>query len=334
MADSGPNVSILMPVKNAGDFLIPCINSIIQQTYSNWELVAINDHSTDESRDVLMNYAANESRIIVVDNLGNGIIPALKAGLSMARGKLITRMDSDDLMSPDKIELMVTRITSMGKGNLVVGLVQYFSDGQLGTGYAQYAEWLNSLSQSQSNFEDIYKECTIPSPCWMVHREDLEHCGGFEHNVYPEDYDLAFRFRKVGLDIVTIPKVIHFWRDYPHRTSRTHEHYKDNRFSALKVMHFLDQDDLREQQLILWGAGKKGKDIAKALKNRNRSFRWCCNNPRKIGKDIFGIRLEDTNIIQEVEKATVIITISGKDDQFTLSEIKRRHPHLHFYSFC
>ena len=69
-----PNVSILMPVKNAAEYLTECIESVIEQTYTDWELIAVNDHSNDHSADILYNFSIKDPRIKVVNNKGNGII--------------------------------------------------------------------------------------------------------------------------------------------------------------------------------------------------------------------------------------------------------------------
>src|SRR5690606_10347489 len=130
----------------------------------------------------------------VFKNLGNGIIDALKLGFKNSSGHFITRMDSDDVMAPNKLQRMCQDLLTHGKGHLALGLVSYFCEGELGEGYQNYEKWLNTLTRSGTNYTDIYKECVIPSPCWMVHRDDLMACGSFESTTYPEDYDLAFRF--------------------------------------------------------------------------------------------------------------------------------------------
>ena len=67
-----------MPVKNTSLFLPECIHSIINQTEENWELIAVNDHSTDNSKEILTSFANQDERIKIWDNTGNGIIDALK----------------------------------------------------------------------------------------------------------------------------------------------------------------------------------------------------------------------------------------------------------------
>jgi glycosyltransferase involved in cell wall biosynthesis len=326
-------VSILMPVKNTAKFLEECLNSILTQTIWCWELIAVDDYSTDNSFSILDDYAKKDSRIKVFKNNDQGIIGALRLAYKHSNAQFITRMDSDDIMERDKLELLVNGLKKVGEGYISVGLVNYFSQTTIGEGYANYANWLNNLTKSTANFSDIYKECSIPSPCWMVQRNDFEACGGFGSDLYPEDYDLAFRFRKAGLKISTVPKVIHQWRDYETRTSRTDENYTDNRFAELKVMHFLDQDYDAQKSLVVWGAGRKGKKIASLLIDKEVHFQWVCNNPNKIGKDIYGTYLRGMPALADFESAQVIIAISSPRDKEEIEQMISEHIQHQYFRF-
>ncbi len=175
-------ISILMPVKNAEPFLTDCLNSIISQTETNWELIAVNDGSTDDSLRVLQDFSKKDKRISTLENSGSGIIEALRLAYSLSRGNLITRMDADDLMPPTKLEILKRNLLSFGSKNLATGQVKYFSNEGLKDGYRYYESWLNELTKSGTNYSDIYRECVIPSPCWMVFREVLDECGAFDAN--------------------------------------------------------------------------------------------------------------------------------------------------------
>lgn len=284
-------LSILMPVRNTAPFLGECLDSIIAQSHTDWELLAVDDHSEDASRVILQSYADRDGRIRVLRNEGRGIIPALRLAYQKSKGAYITRMDSDDRMMPRKLELLHRALKAVGRGRLAVGGVSYFSQGELGGGYARYADWLNGLTAREKNFDEIYKECVIPSPCWMLHREDLDGCGAFQPNDYPEDYDLCFRFYQRGLKVVAVAQPLHQWRDYPERSSRNDPNYLDNRFTALKIRYFKEIDYQKDQELYLWGAGKKGKQVARELQQHGLPFHWVCENPRKTGKEIYGQRM-------------------------------------------
>lgn len=308
-----PLISILLPVKNTADYLPACLDSILNQSISNWELIAINDNSTDNSPIILKTYAQKDQRIKVLDNRGKGIIAALRLAYQNSTGIYITRMDSDDRMAAEKLKMLLNALSNQGQ--LAVGQVQYFSATQLGAGYQKYEQWLNQLSVQGNNFQEIYKECVIPSPCWMVHRNDLDRCGAFEADRYPEDYDLCFRFYQHGLQVIPADKVLHYWRDYPNRTSRTDAHYSDNRFLAIKMFYFLKLDYQQTRSLVLWGAGKKGKWMAQYLVQQQIPFQWICNNPKKIGKDIYGQVLGDAAKFKDLDKAHFIVAVANEAAQ-------------------
>ncbi len=283
-----------MPVRNAMPYLAECMDSILMQDFPDWELIAIDDNSTDESGAVLMQYANQDSRIHTYRNLGTGIISALRLAYDHSSGQLLTRMDADDIMLPQRLSHMSTSLSTYGTGHLAVGQVEYFRRGGIMEGYARYAAWLNRLIASGTCFREIFRECVIPSPCWMLHRVDLERCGAFRPNVYPEDYDLCFRMDLAGLRQIPCDMVLHRWRDHGARASRNDEHYRDDSFLDIKCHYYWTHYRKDDRPAILFGAGKKAKAIARDAVNRGKQFVWLTDNPRKIGQTIYGVTLENT----------------------------------------
>ncbi|WP_299550270.1 glycosyltransferase family 2 protein [Seonamhaeicola sp.] len=310
-----PLVSILTPFKNTEAYLSECLDSILNQTYKHWELLIVDDHSTDTGYQLVKQYAETDKRIKLLKNEGKGIISALQLAFKTSSGTLITRMDSDDIMLPYKLEILVNSLKKHGKQHVAIGLVEYFSKQGVGEGYKSYETWLNNLTKTGNNYDEIYKECVIPSPCWMVHRDDLMVCNAFNPNMYPEDYDLTFRFYKHQFKCIPCDTVIHKWRDYSTRTSRTHIHYAQNHFTALKVYHYLDIDYDKTKTPIIWGAGTKGKLMAKHFLERHIPFEWICDNPNKIGRDIYGKELLNFEALATIENAHSLITVANKEAQ-------------------
>jgi glycosyltransferase involved in cell wall biosynthesis len=326
-----------MPFKNTAAFLPGCLESICRQDYENWELIAVDDASTDHSRKLVLQWAEHEPRIRMVPNEGRGIIPALRTALSHSRGALISRMDSDDKMAQGRLGDMVKQLQQHGQGHIALGLVEYFSHRGISDGYARYQRWLNGLTRSGNNFREIYKECVIPSPCWMVYREDLQACGAFRPDRYPEDYDLCFRFYQAGLKCLPSSRILHYWRDYDHRTSRTSAHYAQNYFLDIKLHYFLKLDREPLRPLVVWGAGTKGKSIAKNLKAEGHAFRWLCDNPRKIGKKIYGIQMEHFSVLDALPSAQSIVTVANEKAQVEIRDYFGRRgdtPMEDYFFFC
>lgn len=108
-----PRISVLMPVFNAGRFLEPAIRSIVGQTFQNWELLIVDDGSSDGSRDVAAGWARRDGRIRVIANRVNqGQTVRLNQGLHAARGEWIARQDADDLSHPLRLARQFERVTS------------------------------------------------------------------------------------------------------------------------------------------------------------------------------------------------------------------------------
>ena len=330
-----PKISVLIPFKNTATYLPECIDSILNQTFSEWEAIFVDDHSTDESAEIVRSYVKKDSRICCKKNNGVGIIDALQTGYPNCQGDFISRMDSDDVMMPQKLEAMYKDLCRHGKGHIALGLVEYFSEIGVSEGYKKYELWLNGLISKGNNFSELYKECVIPSPCWMVYRSDFDRCGGFQNNIYPEDYDLTFRFFQQGLRCIPSKKTLHCWRDYAIRTSRTSPHYAENSFLELKINYFLELSFDRSKTLVLWGAGKKGKKLASMLISRHIHFEWICDNPKKIGKNIYGKILKPWTILSESKQSQSIITVANEEAQeFIKSYFKQEHKkHMQDYFF-
>jgi glycosyltransferase involved in cell wall biosynthesis len=310
-----------MAVKDTEPYLHACIDSIIAQTFTDWELVAVNDHSTDRTPAILAEYAAKDSRIRVFHSDKPKLIPTLQVGYAECCGTLLNRMDSDDKMPDYKLQLLVDEWEKHGKGTVIAGGTEHFVDeGEVGDGFRRYERWLNDVARTNSHYEQIYRECVIPSHCWILHMDDFNAVGAFDPIVYPEDYDLCFRFYRHGLKVVGVDAILHYWRDRRDRISRTWEEYKDNRYFDLKLRYFYEIDRDKSRPLVLWGAGRNGKDMAKLLQARGDTFNWVCDNPKKIGKDVYDVRMQHFDAISELENPQIMIVVASPDGKIDIQK--------------
>ena len=101
-----PKISIIMPVYNAEKYLSEMIDSIINQTFTDFELIAINDGSTDRSLSILHDYSKRDSRIIVIDKPNTGVSDTRNIGLSNAQGEYVCFVDADDVLSDDYLSVL------------------------------------------------------------------------------------------------------------------------------------------------------------------------------------------------------------------------------------
>ncbi len=103
-----PAVSILLPVRNEERFLPAALDSIFRQTFTDWELVAVDDGSCDATPAILAGAAQRDPRVRVLRPSARGLVPALNAGLDACRAPLVARMDADDISHPRRLELQAT----------------------------------------------------------------------------------------------------------------------------------------------------------------------------------------------------------------------------------
>jgi len=323
-------VSIIIPYKNPLPYFEDCLKSILNQSHKKLQIILVNDHSTDDSEKLAMKYSIEDSRIELVNNTGNGIVDALNSGSEIAKGKYITRMDADDIMSENKIEVLRSLLEKKKTKHIAVGCVKYFASKKpMGNGYLKYANWINELTSYEKNFKEIYKECTVPSCCWMMHRSDFENIKGFKKLNYPEDYDFLFRVYYNQIKLLTTKEIIHLWRDHPMRTSRNSKDYLFENFIPLKVKYLVGNELRTKEELVLWGSGKKGKLVAKKLIENNCSFAWISNNQKKIGHEIYQQKIQSTRLLKTEKKKLIICSISSKD--FKTPENSKYNRFLSFY---
>lgn len=113
-------VSIIVPIYNPGKKLNKCIKSILNQTYKDFELILVNDGSTDDSLNICKKYAYKDSRIIIINQNNQGAVKARKAGINNALGKYITFVDADDWLPEDALQILINDIEK-NNADIVVG---------------------------------------------------------------------------------------------------------------------------------------------------------------------------------------------------------------------
>lgn len=253
-----------MPVKNAGPWLKECLDSILSQSVTTWELVAVDDHSNDDSLNLLTTAAERDPRIKVLKNAGSGIISALETARTEINGTWVSRMDADDIMPKNKLQVLLELLNG-SETSVATGKVQYFGTEELSDGYKQYETWLNERMSLNDHEKWKYRECTVAGANWMTHIQNLDWDG----LQYPEDYDLVFHWHKIGCEFRSSEQITHRWRDHTNRTSKTSENYKQEAFFQLKIQRFLEQDYHPKKSLFILGDNQKSKLAKSVLESNN-----------------------------------------------------------------
>lgn len=296
-------ISIIIPFKNAAPWLEETISSILAQDGVDWELICVDDFSSDDSNNSISQYCNIDSRIRLFQNTDPGIISALQLGLSHAKGEFITRMDADDLMPEGRLRKMHDALVDSDPKTVVTGKVKYFSEGELSEGFVTYQNWVNERIDKLDHYDHIYRECVVASPNWMVRKKDLIDYSIFDQLQYPEDYDLVFHWFENDFKIKSLTDVTLLWRDHPTRTSKNSETYNQSALFRLKIDWFLKIHP--SASIALFGAGTKGKITVKLLQSQNRSFEW------------YDLKFENFNV--PVLDKTILNYNSIHEDQLLIS---------------
>ena len=109
-----PTISVVLPVHNGAKYISEALDSILCQTYSDFEFIIIDDGSMDDTYEILQRYQAMDNRINIVSRKNKGLIETLNEGVDLARGKWLARMDSDDIALPYRFERQLKMLESMG----------------------------------------------------------------------------------------------------------------------------------------------------------------------------------------------------------------------------
>ena len=194
-------VSIIMPAYNAEKYIGEAIESILSQTYTDYEFIIINDGSTDKTEKIIRSY--DDSRIVYLENEKNsGIVVTLNKGLDYATGEYIARMDADDISVNNRLEKQVAYMEKNKKVGLLGTGIRVF-----GTEIQQYDRVFTTDSK-QLKAELIFNSC-VAHPTVMIRREILEqnHLRYNEEFAGAEDYCLWWEIAKVS-SIATLKDIL------------------------------------------------------------------------------------------------------------------------------
>jgi GT2 family glycosyltransferase len=280
-----PTISVLMPCYNASDTVDQAIASIREQTFSEWELIAVDDGSEDDTLSQLHRWAERDPRIHALAKDHSGIIPSLNIGLETCRAPFVARMDADDLAHRQRLAKQVQFMHRRPSIAVVSCLVEAFPAEDVREGFRIYLGWLNALTTPETIAREIYIESPLPHPSVLMRREWITRMGGYQEHGWPEDYDLWLRMHRAGAQFAKVPEVLLQWREHGERLTRTDSRYSVENFLRAKA-HYLCAGPLRGSDgVILWGAGQMGRRISKHLQRGGAELAAFVDiDPDKIGR--------------------------------------------------
>jgi glycosyltransferase involved in cell wall biosynthesis len=286
---SEPLVSVLLPVRDAGPYLQDCIASLGRQTLEEYEVIAVDDGSTDGSAKVLDDWASQDVRVRVVHRSESGLVETLNAGLELCTAPFVARMDADDIIHPKRFELQLAEFEELPWVGVVSSLVRHFPWHGVGEGYRLYEEWLNSLLTPEQISRERFVESPVPHPSAMVRREVYQSAGGYRDENWAEDFDFWLRLFEAGVTITKVEKYLYFWREHAERLTRVDSRYSVENFLRCKAKFLLSGPLADGQRVVIWGAGQTGRRISKHLLRGGAAVEAFVDiDPEKIGGTMRG----------------------------------------------
>lgn len=262
------------------------MESLLEQTYANFEVVVIDDGSSDGTLDMLRVWEQKDVRVRVVAIKHQGIIPALNAGLEVCRASLVARMDADDKAHPERLARQVEALESDPGLAVCASLVEGFPEDQVREGFQIYIDWLNRLVSHEAITREIFIESPLAHPSVAFRKRWVEQVGGYQEHGWPEDYDLWLRLYLAGARFAKVPEILLYWREHERRLTRTDSRYSVENFIRAKA-HYLMQGPLADRDgVIVWGAGQMGRRLAKHLDREGAALAAFVDiDPAKIGRE-------------------------------------------------
>jgi len=283
-------ISVALPCYNSCEGLGACLESLLAQTWVDFEVVAVNDGSTDGTSDLLRRFAARDERIRVFDRPHAGVVQAMNFALEQCRGEYVARMDSDDVCLPERLALQKAHLDRHPYIGLVGGRVRFGGDPVAGRGYKAYVDWTNTLVTEADISLSRFVESPYANPSIMLRKELVSRCGPFYDGPFPEDYEFLLRLMAAGVRMDKIPQDVLIWNDPPSRLTRTDSRYTPDAFYRTKARYlarWLASRGIARVSII--GGGRIARRRALMLEEHGIFIeRWLEVDPDKIGQRASG----------------------------------------------
>lgn len=264
------DISVVLPFFNARTTLHRSITSITEQTLDDWELILVDNNSTDDGTVLAQEFTRSDKRIRLFHEPSAGVANAFNTGLRQAKGAYVARMDADDVAYPTRLETQLRFLRNQPEIGAVSGQVCYqAADTQ--AGMQHYVDWVNSIVQTEQIALNRFVELPLINPTLMLRKENLERYGSYRIGDFPEDYELILRWLAQGVKMAKVEDIVLDWHDSAQRLTRTDPRYSTEAFYRIKTQYlaqWLSQKNPFHPKVVVWGAGRKSRQRARLLENQ------------------------------------------------------------------
>lgn len=320
-----PAVSILLPCFNSEMTLLESLRSLENQTFGDYELIAVDDGSSDGTLQILQDWQKKDRRCRVLSQHHKGIIPTLNTGLMACNAPYVMRMDADDIALSTRLEEQVSYLETNPDTAVVGCLVKGFPEAEVRKGFEIYIDWLNSLVSHAEICREIFIESPLVHPSVTYRREWVVRVGGYQDNGWAEDYDLWLRLYMVGARFAKVPRVLLEWRERSDRLTRRDPRYAVENFLRAKAYYLVRGPLLSRDGILIWGAGMMGRRISKyLLRQRAPLVAFIDIDPKKIGRTRRGLPItapvEILELWRRYHKPALLVAVGARGARAIIRE--------------
>ena len=325
-----PLISILMPVRNEGPFIAHCLDDITKQSFDNYELLIVDDGSTDETPLILEKVKRRDARVRIIQTSANGIVSALNTGLSECKGDYVARMDADDRMSENRIGKQLEFIQENPELDLIGCRVEGFTDsGPFPESGIKYQSWSNSLIYNEQIERDLFAESPIVHPSFFGTKELFYKIGGYSENPWAEDYDVILRAYGKGAKFGKTPEILLQKYHASGRLSKREAMYKRPAMFDAKINFLLEFGRLKNRRgVLVVGSGPTGRQAAQSFEKRKVKLLGFVDNrqgppERRVkGRPAWGFPdLPPKEFLQQFRDVLIVLAIGDAKGQRAFTEL-------------
>ncbi len=263
-----PTLSVILPFFNAEKTLKIAVQSILEQSFSDFELILVNNNSTDCSIAIVLELQKSDNRIKLIHETKQGVAFAMNCGLKHSKGKFLARMDADDISLPTRFEKQINYLKNNPVTDLVGCYVEYQSKLENTKGFMRFVNWSNSFYTSEEISLNRFIEIPIINPTILFRRKLFEQLGACREGTFPEDYEMMLRYLDAGANFYKLPEKLLEWHDLHNRLTRTDSRYSSKAFYKIKAHYFFKwsiKNNPFHPTIWVWGAGQKTRQRARFL---------------------------------------------------------------------